>query len=261
MAPEGMPIASNWASAVERLAGEREELGIELFQLNASRPLAAVTAGTGQELADWLKMTASIASGIDRKTAAAYLISIFVWRFDEILATLYLQGIPMPQLKADDVAVGMFVGGQDIQFRFHFLEVEGRGLPFDRAMFRRSMLDIHRPLVEALNAQSGLSKGALWRLVADGISGGFLADGKAAGSQDRSMVEAAEVLVGHPLQNRQWSFVEVTAPACSPQWFRLRGGCCRLYLTDGGDYCTTCVLRNREDQVERLKRYMLSHRP
>jgi hypothetical protein len=35
--------------------------------------------------------------------------------------------------------------------------------------------------------------------------------------------------------------------------FLKRGGCCRYYTADNAAYCTTCVLRRPEEQVERLQ--------
>ena len=248
--------ASGLQPALLELARAREELGLEVEPTRATTPLAAVV-GSG-ELDDWLRLTASIAEGVDAKTAAAYLISIFVWRFDEVVASLYLSGTTLPHLTADDVRVGMFVeeygDSRDIQFRFHFADVDG-GARFDPQTLRRSFLDLHEPLVVALHRRTGLSQSALWRLVSDGISGGFLAYGKRAHCIEKAMQAAQDVLSAPPFRNAQWSFLEAAAGTRS-EWFRLRGGCCRLYLTVGGEYCTTCVLRRREDQVERLERFL-----
>lgn len=245
--------------AVVRLAREREELGLEVVPRLAVRSLAETVANADGKLEAWLRMTASIAEGVDARTAAAYLISIFVWRFDEILATLYLGGAALPHLKADDIQVGMFVGGngesRDIQFRFHVPPVAG-GNGLDQKTFERTLVDIHRPLVVALHQRTGLSQGALWRLVADGISGGFLAYGKRTDRTEQAMETARNILGTPPFRNAQWTFIKAEAPQARSEWFRLRGGCCRLYLTAGADYCTTCVLRRREDQIARLQRFI-----
>lgn len=252
-------MGDDLASALTRLAAEREELGLEIVPHHATRSLAETVANPDGALDAWLEMTVSIAKGVDAKTAAAYLISIFVWRFDEILAALHLRGAPLPPLRADRLGAAMFVGeaagSRDIQFRFH-LPADETGMPFDRAALRRSIADVHRPLVEALHDRTGLSRHALWRLVTDGVSGGFLAYGKQAGCVDLAMRSAHELLGEHPLHNRQWSFAEIRVPGRPAEWFRLRGGCCRLYMTEEGDYCTSCVLRRREDQVERLQHLM-----
>ncbi len=217
--------------AVARLASERQELGLEVVPHLAVRSLAETVANADGELDAWLRMTASIAEGVDPRTAAAYLISIFVWRFDEILAALYLRGAPLPHLRADRLGVAMFVRGKswsrDIQFRFN-LPADTPGLPFDNRAFRHSIEDVHRPLVAALHARTGLSGNALWRLVTDGVSGGFLACGKQAGCVDLAMRTAREVLAETPLYNRQWSFTEIRVPDRRSEWFRMRGGCCRL---------------------------------
>jgi hypothetical protein len=247
----------SFAAALANLAHEREELGLELAPIEATASLASIVGS--DQLDAWLEMTASIADGVDARTAAAYLISIFVWRFDEILATLYLRGVPLPQLRAEHVGVAMFVrgnaGNRDIQFRFHLPAIDA-GRPFDDAAFRHSLEDVHGPLVAALHERTGLPRSALWRLVADGVSGGFLACGKRADCVDRAMDTARDMLGEPPLRNDQWAFVEIRGRQTPSEWFRLRGGCCRLYLTAGGEYCTTCVLRRRDDQVARLQRFI-----
>ena len=251
-----MSPLSTIEAALLALAQARPELGLEPEPRQATVPLTASVASA--ELDFWLRTTASIAEGVDAKTAAAYLISIFVWRFDDILASLYLDGAALPHLTADVIRVGLFLGthgrSRDIQFRFHIAAIDG-GRPHDRDGFVRSLIDIHQPLVLALHERTGLSKGALWRLVSDGISGGFLAHGQRSGSVEAAMETARQVLAAAPFHNSQWTFHRAEAGTGSA-WFRLRGGCCRLYLTEGGDYCTTCVLRRREDQMARLQRFV-----
>lgn len=252
--PAGGP-APDLRAAIAALAQQRAELGLHVAPPPASLDLAAL-AHDDETLGRWLTMTASIASGIDGRTAAAYLLSIFVWRFGEILATLHMRGSSLPHLGAGDVLVAMSVGGQgagrDIRFGVH-LDVPPDGVPGDIATLRRSVVDIHRPLVAALHRLTGLPETALWRLVGDGMSGGFLEYGKQHGSVVPAMAAARQLLSASPLHNRQWSFVEIAPAGLASEWFRLRGGCCRLYMTDDGTYCSTCVLEPRATQVARLE--------
>ena len=94
----------------------------------------------------------------------------------------------------------------------------------------------------------------MWSLVTDGISAGFLAHGKRVGETNLAMAEAEAVLrrPDLPLFNPRWRFVTVEAAGRS-EAFRLRGGCCRLYRSPGFPFCTTCVLRDEADQIERLQ--------
>jgi hypothetical protein len=100
-----------------------------------------------------------------------------------------------------------------------------------------------------------LSQRALWRLVTDGISAGFLQHGKRSGRVDLARDEASAILsdADSPLRNPRWQFIEIAVDGHPPEWFRLRGGCCRFYRTAGGELCTTCVLRSQADQTERLR--------
>lgn len=251
---------ASFAVVARRLVADRPELGLECGP--PGRPLRPLTEIVeGAELERWLANTASLATGADPRTAAAYLISIFTWRLGEILGGIYLLGAAMPSLTAAQLGVHQDARGngpgRDIAFRYCFGETGG-GRPLDRAALGRSVVDIHLPLVSALQRRTGLSARALWRLVTDGLSGGLLSHGKLYGSIERARLEAEAVLSDEasPLYNRQWQFTEIGVVGAAPDWFRLRGGCCRLYRTDGGDYCTTCVLRPREEQLARLRAFV-----
>ncbi len=240
--------------AIQQLSLGRPELGLQTVGLSEASSLARVAAST-RVLERWLGDAATLAAGIDRRTAAAYLMSILVWRLGEVLAHLYLEGAPTLQLDATNVLAGLRVTGhgraRDIGFQF--LLVGGKPTaPLQREIFVSSVLAVHRPLVDALSQQTGLSRHALWRLVTDGMTNGFLVWGKLTGRLDFAMLEAAAVVRQEPLHNRQWQFVEAIGTSGSREWFRLRGGCCRLYKTEGNEYCVTCVLRDRQDQMQRL---------
>lgn len=246
--------ATSLAAALRRLAADKPELGVQLERAPGLRPVADVVGG--RELDTWLDNTTGLANGTDPRTAAAYLMSIFVWRLGEILGSLYLAGASLPRLAAEDIAVSQVVIRRvrkaDIDFRFGVLtDVAGR--PFDREVFAASIIAIHAPLISALHQRTGLPTQALWRLVTDGVSAGMLAYGKRTGCLNLAREEAEAVLAVLPLANPQWRFVEIVVDGVAPEWFRLRGGCCRLYKTEGTDYCTTCVLRSDEDQIERLR--------
>lgn len=252
-----MTADASFEASLATLAAERPELGIVAPASPGLETLSEVVSGN--RLDTWLAETASIAEGVDPRTAAAYLISIFVWRFDEILAGLYLGGAPMPRMDASHVRLHMVVAGgpgqREIRFRFAF-DHAGDGRAFDLAAFRAVIEAVHAPMVDALHQRTGLSRNALWRLVGDGVTGGLLAFGKHGGSVHEAMAVAREVARHPPLGNRQWDFVEIAASDAEPQWFRLRGGCCRLYRTVGGSLCTTCVLRSRASQLDQLRAFV-----
>jgi hypothetical protein len=102
-------------------------------------------------------------------------------------------------------------------------------------------------------------------LAGDGLSGALLEQGKSLGQVPQAMALGRAILGDKTtkLHSRQTEYVEIilpdetaTAPPRARDWFRLRGGCCRYFTSDDGDYCTTCVMRDRNDQVARLKDYL-----
>jgi hypothetical protein len=240
-------------SALRRLAQSRPELGI-VFEGGAGfAPFGPVLPGDVIEA--WLSATTSLTPGIDRKTAAAYLLSILVWRLGDILGALYLEGVPLPSIGPQHIAIAVEARGsgrmRQLDSRFAFdIGAVGQGL--DRPVFVQSVVDIHAPLIEALHLASGLGREALWRLVTDGLTMGLLTHGQRHGMVDLARAEAEAICALPPLANPQWGFVEIRQGDAA-EWFRFRGGCCRLYKADGQELCTTCVLRPRAEQVARLE--------
>jgi hypothetical protein len=242
------------------LAATRPDLGLELDGSGAGfAPLGQIPPVT---LDHWLTDTATLAEGIDERTAAAYLLSILVWKLGEVVAALYLRGAVLT-----DTGVRHKVSGagrsRDIQFRFAVSSTDSLGQALDSRSANQSVVDLHAPLVARLHQRTGLSKQALWRLVTDGIAGGFLEQGKRSGRAEHAREQAVALLsaASSPLHNRQWRFVEIAADGAPSQWFRLRGGCCRLYRSVGGELCTTCVLRPPDEQVARLRAFVARHHP
>lgn len=239
--------------ALRRLAAEKPELGIDPGPI-APPFLSPGQIASGPELDIWLDRTAMLYGGMDRRSAAAYLLSILVWRLGEILGSLYLSDTRLPRLTDRDLAMVLRIEGtgtgRDIDFRFRFAIPEA-GRSRDRATFIGTLAAIHEPLVAALSDRTGLSRRALWRLVGDGVSGGMLAHAKRCGGEEKARAEAEAIMASEPLCNRQWRFVEVDV-AEQREWFRLRGGCCRLYHTPGGAYCSTCVVVPAPDRIEWL---------
>lgn len=138
--------------------------------------------------------------------------------------------------------------------------------------YRMGIEDHMMPLVDHLYRRTSLSRSALWRLVADAVAGRFLEIGRELGCEDRARNSAMKILKrsGSPLNNRQLHYFDLTL--CDDQnrelfsrTFRSRGGCCRYYMTSGGELCETCVLQKPEIRDTRLlsamrERYDAGHR-
>lgn len=130
-------------------------------------------------------------------------------------------------------------------------------------LYRQAVEDHMRPLVETLSDRTGLSRSALWRLVADAIAAGFLDAGRRFDRLEEAQAMAMKILKqpGSPLCNRQLHFFELTLRDDEQRkllsWtFRARGGCCRYYTVEEGKLCHTCVLKKREDRNAGLLRTM-----
>lgn len=125
----------------------------------------------------------------------------------------------------------------------------------------RGQIEAHfAPLVAAVHAQTRLSRGALWRLVADDVALLFLTVGQQAGQAEQAQREGLAVIkaVGSPVNNPQTGYFTVTANGEAVP-FRARGGCCRYYALPDGGKCSTCVLHSPTERDSILAAY-LEHR-
>ena len=257
---------ADWVTASAELPGFLFALGAE--------GISVAQAGPG-EMAVLLEEIGQVARDMDARTRAAYLVGYVSWAVGRALAAceLRLGGLP-------DVPAGTF--GLAPTWQDWEAEGEsGRSLDFvvtvaaepdaplllcDAEAARTLMEDINAPLVEQLVSATGLSRGALWRLVADGYAAAWLTVGKALGREADAMRAAAVLLKGEgsPLNNSKTGFVEicVTDPSDparqASDWFRARGGCCRYYTTPDskGQYCSTCVLRSPQSRDQLLADYL-----
>lgn len=129
--------------------------------------------------------------------------------------------------------------------------------------YRHAVEDHFAPFVAQVGARSGLARGALWRLAADGIAGRFLDAGRRVGRLEEARAAAMAIVKqpGSPLRNRQLSFFDLTlrdgAGRALLNWtFRARGGCCRFYTVAGGGLCSTCVLKPAAERNAELLQAM-----
>jgi hypothetical protein len=207
----------------------------------------------------WLETQCIAAEGMDKKTAAAYMIGGMAWSACIWMAAFELTGnepIERIAFQQERYWWGPLEGGHEY-VRYPISIEAGDG----GANLRETIEQIFAPIVAATMLASGLSAGALWRLVADNVANGFLWAGKPLGKVEQAMERANAILADEGrLNNGKTGFVQVTAGgACD--WFLVRGGCCRYFTTAGAtrdDYCTSCVMRQREDQIARYTDYLAS---
>lgn len=219
------------------------------------RSLGALADPANDTLDQWLAATATLAADLDRKTTASYLLSIFTWHLGQVLGGLYLSGALLFQIDGHAVSVKC-TPMQSLDFDFR-VRMVSTGTRLDRDTMAASIIALVSPMLDGLYQRTHLARRAMWRLVADGISAGFLSFGKLAGKVDVAAAEAEAILRRQdlPLYNEHWRFVTVEGGGAR-EMFRLRGGCCRLYRSSGHEFCTTCVLRSEDEQIARLQAYL-----
>lgn len=222
----------------------------------------------------WLDDQQSLYPATPRDAAAAFFFGALTWGLCEAIAKRWLETGTAPSLSADPLRLAMTwehwqedgAEGDHIVCRFDSLWTESgpdaeADHVADLAQALRLQLD---PLVATLSQRAGLPASALWRLLGDAIGGAFI--DVAQGDNLAAALAAAQALLAAstaPIANKQMKIEELALPSerhprgeAYRRWFRKRGGCCRYYKVDGGDYCTTCVLRDDASRQERLLDYM-----
>lgn len=208
------------------------------------------------------------AAGMDDRTRGAHLISFYSHHLGIAAGAVYLRAGLVADLGPDSLAIRFEpCGGNEAAAfpadarRFHFY--------FDRcfhsgdgvSLFHDAFVASLTPVIETLQARTGLSPVAQWRLAADGIAGAFLEIGMASGEEERAMVAALAIVKrdGSPFSSAALRYERVEA-VCGgvavTRNFRLRSGCCLYYRTEGGDFCDVCVLLDDQTQKSRLRAHI-----
>lgn len=214
----------------------------------------------------------SQARGGDAKLGCAYLIGDVAWAVSRVMAGLWLAGWHLRGVAPRAVAlrprpVSWEADGRSGTVHVLDLTIDPDGLepgPDDPGLFARAMVDLHAGLVQALVPLTGLGAPAQWRLVADGLSGAILQQGRAMDRMADALTLGRAIMSDRAtrLWAKQAAYVELRAAPDLSDWFRLRAGCCRYYTAAGesGAYCATCVHRDRDDQIDRLRAQLLGSR-
>jgi len=206
------------------------------------------------------------AAGMDERTRGAHLIAFYCHHLSIAAGSIYLKTGLVPDLDPQCLAVRFETyvpSGQafpaDIRrlhFRFDGFQPGGKAKDFHDAFVSSLM-----PVVEALQARTGLSAAAQWRLAADGITGAFLEIGVACGDEEGAMASALAIVKRpvSPLVSSELHYERIKAERDGvpvERVFRLRSGCCLFYRTDGRDFCDVCVLLEPEAQRNRLREHL-----
>jgi hypothetical protein len=240
---------------------------------------AAAIPAIAAAIEPWLAAEAEMHSGLDRRAQAAFVIGKAARSISHPLAAIFMLHGATPELVADRVHL------RRQRYRWEHDGESGEALRYVpcfnsrafiagdvdalRAAIDAALIAAMTPLVSAARSASGLSPGALWRLVADMVCSAFLNVGEQIGDIPGAQVHALSVArrPGSPLNNRVSGFQHVTLPdpadparILAERWFITRGGCCRWYTHPEGEYCATCVLLKPEQQQAKLRDHLRRQR-
>ncbi|MEO7223018.1 MAG: hypothetical protein ABIY37_11135 [Devosia sp.] len=243
---------------IDQIRSHSADLPAALAGLREDMVTPASFAADIPRIESWLDTQSIAAEGMDRRAAAAYMVGGMAWSVCIWTAAFELTGNkPIRCVAIGQERYWWGTAEDGHEYVRYPISIEVGDGPVD---YRQTIEQIFEPIVAATMLASGLSAGALWRLVADNVANGFLWAGKPLGQVERAIEIANSILAEGRLNNGKTGFLKVTAgDACD--WFLVRGGCCRYYTTGGAtrdDYCTSCVMRNRDDQIARYTDYLAS---
>ncbi|WP_083223726.1 MULTISPECIES: (2Fe-2S)-binding protein [unclassified Ensifer] len=212
------------------------------------------------------------AEGMDDKIRAAHLIAFYGNQLALALGSLYLgAGIVVAVQGLRFEAFSRSYGERVVAAkRFHFslaLPAAGEHALANADVFGETFAAHVAPIIATLKRRTGLSSGAQWRLAADSLAGGFLEIGRALGDEVTAMSRALAIVKreGTPLfsdklcyENIAVEIGESAAHRALSRIYRLRGGCCLYYRTEGGSFCDSCVLLAPDDRRARLQAHLLA---
>ncbi|HWA20642.1 MAG TPA: hypothetical protein VG757_16770 [Devosia sp.] len=188
--------------------------------------------------------------GLDRRGQGAFFIGAVGYYLAEALADIVLREDPLVAAGPEDFAVRPATDGSGFIYR---LANELDPSPEDAGAVCAACL---APLMLRVAAETRLGLAAQWRLLADNVAAAFLEIGGTLGCGGEARAHALEIVRGGgPLSNPQTGYHRLIVNG-ENRFFLRRGGCCRWFTADEGSYCATCVMRDPEEQVVELKRYL-----
>lgn len=212
--------------------------------------------------------------GCDIRTQAAYFINRFSWNLTCIICFLDLNQLDLDAVWDGNLSVkeewrssiNKNKERQYTVYKWHLDELKKTAQQLNADVIGQRLIELMTPFIDMVYQETGLSKGAQWRLVTDAISAVYLQAGKQFAFVEGAMKRVTDIIenTGKPLANKSWHFkkFEVCANK-SPNlqdisgWFRIRGGCCRYYTVSNGRYCSTCVHLDKAEQQEGFEDYLI----
>jgi hypothetical protein len=268
---------------LRRVSATTEEFSVDIAALEAGWFSASELAEPDSAaLANALDMIQQLYPEADTRTCAALFINEYAWYVPAVAIAAFLLEKRVPDLRLSNLALchrrytweSMGRTGEASRIDVRFLSGDFAALhsDTDAALAKAQLLpDVNalrewlretfeaqmQPIIERTYQLSGLSRGALWRIVADSCSAVFLQVGNKVNQADEAQQQglAFVKVPNSPMNNPQLQFISLSCGNYS-ETFRARGGCCRFYTLPDRDYCTTCVLRKPQEQKERLLAYV-----
>lgn len=232
-------------------------------------PEARFWVEEGVGLEDSLAYQDRFAEGMDDKIRAAHLIAFYSNQLTLALGGLYLGGGIVAAVRGLRFEEFSRAYGERLVAakRFHFslaLPAAGDHAPATADVFGETFAAHLAPIVVMLKRRTGLSSGAQWRLAADSLAGGFLEIGRVLGDEETAMARALAIVkrAGTSLFSDKLRYedivIEIGGNHALSRTYRLRGGCCLYYRTEGGIFCDSCVMLAPDDRRARLQAHLLA---
>lgn len=267
---------------MEDAAGE-EEARAAIAWLDAAFPEVACSLSSDEDVllpsAFWAEGSPDVeaclsyqerfGAGMDNKVRAAHLIAFYSYQLSLAAAAIYLCSGRVPDvagLRFEHYARPLKAGAVDagrFHFRMRLKEVSG-GEPGVAGSLLHDLFVAHlRPVIACLKQRCGLSLRAQWRLAADSVAGAFLEFGRRREMEAEAIAQALAIVkrAGSPLHSEALRYERIEVAAAHgkdlSRTYRMRGGCCLYYRTDGGSYCDSCVLLEPDARRERLRAHLL----
>lgn len=230
-----------------------------------------------ETIGEFLAFEQSLNRNTDLKTAGALVMTDYGYILAAAAVPLFAGFGLIPELSPASVALAFYTTEElhDEKMhrsrRAHVRFVQEKLWPgqlndaTDEERLRRELEHHFSFVVDTIHIHTRLSRGALWRLAADAIAGRFLDAGRHFGTVGSAKASAMRILksAGSPFANKQLHYFELTVLDKRLQdfsyTFRQRGGCCRYYMVEGGEYCPTCVLKTPAERDEELRHAMRKH--
>lgn len=186
--------------------------------------------------------------GNDERSARAVQGSLLLeaWAWSALTPALHLLFFDGTVLELGDPSVQIFAprGGRPAALGIDAAGPLGReprhaapGDPAGIDLLAGPAIAFHQPLIDALHAETGRSKRALWRSVRDRLASAIMASGEAFGRPELADAMLARVLERWGVTGGRPRFVR--APGRRPAL--ARGGCC-LWWRTGSPPCDGCPI-------------------